>query len=94
MKMTIKKSEAVEVEAKTVRVSAKCSDLCFATLHDADGKRIGSEHDGYVPGWFPEHGGDYVDLVIDLETGRITNWTTPTAEQLAATFCGKPSDDE
>jgi len=72
---------------KTVSISAKCSDLCIATAHDEQGKQVGSEHDGYVPKWMPgEHYGDYVELNIDIETGKILNWVKPTQEQLKETF--------
>ena len=69
---------------KTIRLNAKCVDLFWAALI-VDGKSAG-EIDGYVPAWFPnpteEHYGDYVSLIIDLETGRILNWKKPTAANL------------
>jgi hypothetical protein len=75
------------MKAKTITISAKCSDLCYATLRDAIGNQIGEDHDGYVPKWMPdEHYGDYVMLDIDVETGRILNWKTPTEAQLRETF--------
>ena len=41
--------------------------------------------DGYVPDFFPgDHGGDYMELDIELATGKILNWTPPTAEQIEA----------
>lgn len=80
--MTISITEKVEVQAKTLSINAKCSDLCVAALLDKDGVEI-FEHDGYVPDFMPgEHYGDYVMLDIDLETGQIKNWKAPTAEQL------------
>lgn len=75
-----------ESAAKVLRISAKCSDLFWASLEDASGNQIG-EYDGYVPSWMPdEHYGDYVMLDIDLETGKILNWKKPTPEQLKKTF--------
>ncbi len=72
---------------KTVTISAKCSDLCFAIARDAKGNQVGEEHDGYVPDFMPdEHYGDYVMLDIDIETGKILNWKKPTLEQLEKTF--------
>lgn len=69
-----------------LRISAKCSDLCWMALDDADGNKIG-EHDGYVPGWMPgEHYGDYVMLDIDIETGRIIDWQKPSVKELKETF--------
>jgi hypothetical protein len=66
---------------KTISISAKCSDLFNATL-TVDGKQIG-DYDGYVPEFMPgEHYGDYVRLVIDIDTGKILNWKKPTKKQL------------
>lgn len=70
----------------SIRISAKCSDLFSATLHDENERQIG-EYDGYVPGFFPgEHYGDYVSLDIDLATGRILNWKAPSAKAVIETF--------
>ena len=66
---------------KTIEISAKCSDL-FSMYSDT-----GSEYNGYVPGFFPgEHYGDYVNLVINVETGKIVNWKRPNQETLAKAF--------
>ena len=60
----------------TIQISAKCSDLFWARVKT---DKEDFEYDGYVPDFFPEeHYGDYVQLKIDLETGRILNWKTPT----------------
>ena len=59
---------------KTVHICAKCSDLCFSQVLDEGGAVI-AEHDGYVPDFMPgEHYGDYVELDIDIKTGKILNW--------------------
>lgn len=72
----------VQVQAKTISISAKCSDCCTVTLLDQDGTEI-FENDGYVPSFMPgDHYGDYVMLDIDLDTGQIKNWKAPTAEQI------------
>lgn len=72
----------------TIHISAKCSDLCGMFLRD--GNKIVGEYDGYVPEWLPnpkeDHFGDYVNLEIDIATGKILNWKTPTKAQLAKTF--------
>jgi hypothetical protein len=63
-----------EVNVNTVSIIAKCSDLCFTKLKSNKGEVL-IEHDGYVPDFFPEdHYGDYVQLDIDMDTGRILNW--------------------
>jgi len=76
---------AQKSSVKIMSINAKCSDMFTATLTD-DKKTIG-DFDGYVPAWFPnpneEHYGDYVTLEIDVETGKIVNWKTPTAKDLS-----------
>jgi len=62
---------------KTITISAKCSDLFSASLDD------GRSYEGYVPDFFPgQHFGDYVELEIELATGKILNWKTPTQKDL------------
>lgn len=70
--------------ATSISISAKCSDLFSATLHDSKGSSI-AEYQGYVPEFLPgteEHYGDYVILDIELATGKILNWKTPTQDDL------------
>ena len=70
------------MKAKTVSISAKCSDLFGATFYDENGTTI-KEYDGYVPDFFPgKHWGDYVMLDIELATGKILNWKAPTEKQI------------
>lgn len=65
------------MKAKTISISAKCSDMFSASLDD------GRVYDGYVPDFFPgKHYGDYVQLEIDLNSGRILNWKAPTQKDL------------
>lgn len=72
--------------SKIICVSAKCSDLFGATLYKNNEGRIGGTlgcYEGYVPDFMPgDHGGDYVELSIDIETGKILNWKKPTAKDL------------
>ena len=66
---------------KTITFSAKCSDMFSAHLDD------GREYDGYVPSFFPgKHYGDYVQMEIDLATGKILNWVVPTYAEIDETF--------
>jgi hypothetical protein len=47
-----------------------------------DGEQVGEYH-GYVPDFFPDdHYGDYVQLEIDIKTGKILNWNVPTKKDL------------
>lgn len=67
---------------KTIFVTAKCSDLCHVTFYDEDKNDVGIS-DGYVPEFMPEeHYGDYVELEIEIATGKILNWKVPTQKKL------------
>lgn len=63
--------------------SAKCSDSFGACLTDKNGSRA---YEGYVPDFFPEGGGDCVEMSIDVETGQILNWVKPSAKDLNQIF--------
>ena len=73
------------VTVMILKVTAKCSDMFSASVID-QGKVIGAEYSGYVPGWFPNpqcnHYGDYVELDIEVETGKIVNWKKPSRAQI------------
>ena len=62
-----------------LRISAKCSDMCSAVLVNDNGNVV-KEHDGYVPSLLG--GGDYIELDIDVATGKILNWQIPTEDDL------------
>ena len=64
-----------------LNVCAKCNDLFAATLIK-NGETV-KEYDGYVPDFMPgQHYGDYVELDIDMQTGQILNWKTPSEETI------------
>lgn len=63
-----------------ISICAKCSDLCAVTVQDDKGKTI-LEHDGYVPDFFLG-GGDYVEMTIDNDTGKIIGWKPITIDQI------------
>jgi hypothetical protein len=91
VKTSIKKE--VEVEAKTLHISLKVVDGFGATLTDQDGAVL-ADYEGYVPDFMPgEHYGDYVMLDVDIDTGKITNWKTPTDAQLKS-FMGADDGEE
>lgn len=54
-------------------VSGKVSDMCTVGLYGAGGKHI-LTHNGYVPRDLGIGGGDYIELEIDTDTGKILNW--------------------
>lgn len=81
--MEISQTKTVPVVAKTLRIHLKVSDMFTAHILDENGNELGGQDDGYVPDFMPEkHYGDYVILSIDLDTGQVTNWTAPSAEQI------------
>lgn len=67
-----------------LRISAKCSDLCWTEYTDKNGKKTNS--DSYVPEGIgiSDEGdcGDYVSLEIDMQTGQILNWKPVTDKQV------------
>jgi len=72
------------MKATIIKITAKCSDLFSATVIDEKGNVI-KEYDGYVPKFFPgEHFGDYVELDIELATGKILNWRPPTQKDISS----------
>jgi hypothetical protein len=70
---------------KILRISAKCSDMFSATLIDEKGKAV-ADYNGYVPDFFPENGGDYIELDIELATGKILNWKVPAENEVNEIF--------
>jgi len=89
----ISQTKTVPVVAKEIRIHLKVSDMFGAAIHDDAGNELGGQEDGYVPDFMPgQHYGDYVILNIDLDTGLVTNWKQPTAEQIEK-FIGGDSDD-
>jgi len=91
--MEISQTKVVPVVAKELRIHLKVSDMFSAAVHDDAGNELGGQEDGYVPDFMPgQHYGDYVILNIDLDTGQITNWKKPTAEQIEK-FIGSDSDE-
>lgn len=80
--------------ARIMKISAKCSDMFCASLV-VDGKQVGEDYDGYVPNFFPgDHYGDYVQLNIDVDTGKIINWKVPPQVELNETFKVDQNGDE
>ena len=88
MKVGMKKT--VEVEAKVLRMSVKCSDRFYCTITDQDGEQL-IQYDGYVPSFFPGGDGDYVELDIDIDTGKILNWK-PSAAKIAEFLNGEEEE--
>lgn len=73
----------VQVEARVLKIHCKVCDNFTASLVDQNGEEIHDQEDGYVPGFMPgDHYGDYLILDIDLDTGKVLNWTAPDADDI------------
>lgn len=91
--MEIDKIEVVKVNAKTLKIHTKVTDRFQAQLVSSTGTEIYDQEDGYVPGFMPgDHYGDYLILDIDIDTGQITNWTTPTQNDVQSWISGGNED--
>jgi hypothetical protein len=91
------------IKANAVHIFLTVRDEFSADLvtYDEQGRQVTkchAEYEGYVPAWMPgdTNAGDCVDLVIDLETGRILNWDHRRVQQqdIAKTFFPDKSDNE
>jgi hypothetical protein len=81
--MEIETTEVVKVNAKILKIHMKVSDRFQATLVSSTGEQLKDQDDGYVPDFMPgKHYGDYVILDIDIDSGKVINWVTPTADQI------------
>lgn len=89
--MEINAIKTVKVNAKTLHVFMKVCDEFAADLTDTEGVVL-KEYEGYVPDFMPGNDSDYLDLVIDIDTGHILNWTTPTSRQVEAFISGGDDD--
>lgn len=90
--MKISQQKMVQVDVKTLRIHCKVSDRFTYSLEDAEGQEVFSQDDSYVPDFMPgQHYGDYIILDIDLDTGMVKNWSTPTASEIEAAI--NSSDD-
>lgn len=88
--MEIELQETLKAELKEMRLCIHARDGFTCGLHNPDGGEFAS-YEGYVPDFFPgDHYGDYLLLNIDVETGQITNWKKPTAEDITKML----SDDD
>jgi len=74
-----KKVSMSDKPPKVISISAKCSDLFSMSVKDENNQPIAS-YSGYVPSFMPSEGGygDYVQMEIDIATGRILNWKNPS----------------
>lgn len=77
--MEIEMSKKESVNVKRIFLNLKVCDEFSFDLLDENGNIVYERGEGYVPDFFPgRHFGDYVYLDIDLETGKILNWKSPS----------------
>lgn len=76
----------------TILITAKCTDACHIVGLDEARKPVGENNGGSVPDWMPgEHFNEYVELRVDVRTGRILNWKPPTQKELKKTLDTVPA---
>lgn len=91
--MEIEATEVIKVNVETLKLHLKVTDRFSAALLSSAGTEIHQQDDGYVPGFMPgQHYGDYVILDINVDTGQITNWKQPSAEQIQEWIKGDSED--
>lgn len=73
-RMFVTVNKPIEVEPTTMEVLIKCRDDFFFIVRDSQGNNIAHQDDGYVPDFFPGRDSDYLELQIDVRTGKILNW--------------------
>lgn len=74
-----------------ISIQTKCSDSFWMHEIDDDGKRV-REYIGYAPPPFNRDGdSDYLNIVIDMETGKVVTPISP--EALTAAFESKGNSE-
>lgn len=77
----------------TIKIGGKVSDMFDARIYDDNGVKI-LDYDGYVPDIPGIGGGDYINITIDLETGKIEDWEPMTAEEAKVAIVGEEEDED
>lgn len=91
--MRLRTMVPLDVEAKELRIHCKVCDNFTAHVVDDQGRELGGQDDGYVPGFMPgDHYGDYLILNIDIDTGMITNWKRPDPKDVRAFIAGEKDE--
>lgn len=66
---------------RTLRIKAKCTDRCTVAFEDTE-EDITKEKFGYVPRNIGIGGGDYIDILIDIDSGQVIGWDYPENEDI------------
>lgn len=81
MKTEISENRVVDI--KRIKTCIKVCDRFTADVIGEGDVKIGVIENQYVPDLFPgQHYGDYLELDIDIETGKILNWKPPFPSEL------------
>ncbi|MNI67733.1 hypothetical protein D3C73_1233800 [compost metagenome] len=80
--------------AKTIVLMAKTRDACNVQVLDNDGDRIYHIDGDYVPYGFGIGGGDYLELTIDIETGKVVGWNPETFKKAFEERLQKDIDED
>jgi len=71
-----------KIDIQTVAITAKCSDMCQLRFFDQN-KDVMINYCGYVPSFLsPDE--DLIGFEIDIKTGQIINWKTPSQADINA----------
>lgn len=82
-----------KVKVQFVRVHMKIRDEGTYILLDQDKKQIVEIDNCYVPSdIIPGSSDDYIDIIIDIETGQIVNWKKPSPREIKEAFFRKEED--
>lgn len=72
--------------ALTLKISGKTSDSFWAGVFKDD--KMILDYNGYVPKCVGDSTGDYIELDIDVETGKILNWKPMSEEEVCTQIAG------
>lgn len=71
--------------SRIMNITGKVSDMFSFDIYDTVNKiYIVPDYEGYVPYGCGVGGGDYIELLIDVDTGQICNWRNPLKDTM---FC-------
>lgn len=72
------RTRVLGLRPRYLNITAHCKDLCSFSLLSENKETIIEQDEGYVPYDLGVGGGDDVELLIDLDTGVIVNWKSPS----------------
>lgn len=75
-----------------IAIGGKCSDMGWMQVTDEEGVRI-IDYDGYVPEIAAIGGGDYIEIEIDNDTGKVIGWVPLTVSALQESI-GELEDED